>query len=126
MKYFAYCRKSSEGEERQALSIPAQIDEIKRVFDGVLDVEIAEWFEEKMSAKAPGRPVWSAMIKRIEKGDADGIVAWHPDRGSSIFLTGAFSKTSNSSRIAMSKALRACSCCKLCSGSRSTTSITCP
>ena len=80
MKYFAYCRKSSEGEERQALSIPAQIDEIKRVFDDTLDVEIAEWFEEKMSAKAPGRPVWAAMIKRIEKGEADGIVAWHPDR----------------------------------------------
>ena len=33
-----------------------------------------------MSAKAPGRPVWAAMIKRIEKGEADGIVAWHPDR----------------------------------------------
>ncbi len=80
MKYFAYCRKSSEGEERQALSIPAQIDEIKRVFGEVSGVEIIEWFEEKMSAKAPGRPVWSAMIQRIEKGEADGIVAWHPDR----------------------------------------------
>ena len=80
MKYFAYCRKSSEGEERQALSIPAQIDEIKRVFGDTGDVEIVEWFEEKMSAKAPGRPVWSAMIKRIERGEADGIVAWHPDR----------------------------------------------
>ena len=80
MKYFAYCRKSSEGEERQALSIPAQIDEIKRVFGDVQDMEISEWFEEKMSAKAPGRPVWAAMIKRLEKGEADGIVAWHPDR----------------------------------------------
>jgi DNA invertase Pin-like site-specific DNA recombinase len=80
MKYFAYCRKSSEGEERQALSIPAQIDEIKRVFGDSPDMEITEWFEEKMSAKAPGRPVWALMIKRIEKGEADGIVAWHPDR----------------------------------------------
>jgi site-specific DNA recombinase len=80
MKYFAYCRKSSEGEERQALSIPAQIDEIKRVFGDTSEVEVVEWFEEKMSAKAPGRPVWGAMIKRIEKGEVDGIVAWHPDR----------------------------------------------
>ena len=80
MKYFAYCRKSSEGEERQALSIPAQIDEIKRVFGVATDVEIVEWFEEKMSAKAPGRPIWNSMIKRIEAGGADGIIAWHPDR----------------------------------------------
>jgi site-specific DNA recombinase len=78
MKYFAYCRKSSEGEERQALSIPAQIDEINRVFAN--DVEIVEWFEEKMSAKAPGRPLYSDMIRRLEKGEADGIIAWHPDR----------------------------------------------
>ncbi len=80
MKYFAYCRKSSEGEARQALSIPAQIDEIKRVFADTPDIEIIEWLEEKMSAKAPGRPIYAAMIKRIEKGEADGIVAWHPDR----------------------------------------------
>jgi DNA invertase Pin-like site-specific DNA recombinase len=80
MKYFVYCRKSSEGEERQALSIPAQIDEIKRIFGDVPEIEIVEWLEEKMSAKAPGRPVYSRMIKRIENGEADGIVAWHPDR----------------------------------------------
>ena len=80
MKYFVYCRKSSEGEERQALSIPAQIDEIKRIFADMPQVEIVEWLEEKMSAKAPGRPVYSQMIKRIEAGEADGIVAWHPDR----------------------------------------------
>ncbi|MBV9061842.1 MAG: recombinase family protein [Alphaproteobacteria bacterium] len=80
MKYFAYCRKSSEGEERQALSIPAQIEEIRRSFADLADVEIVAWFEEKMSAKAPGRPVYAEMIRRIEKGEADAIVAWHPDR----------------------------------------------
>ena len=67
MKYFAYCRKSSEGEERQALSIPAQIDEINRIFADMPEIEIVEWLEEKMSAKAPGRPVYSRMIKRIER-----------------------------------------------------------
>jgi len=80
MKYFVYCRKSSEGEERQALSIPAQVDEIKGCFADAADVDIVAWFEEKMSAKAPGRPIYCGMIARIEKGEAEGIIAWHPDR----------------------------------------------
>jgi DNA invertase Pin-like site-specific DNA recombinase len=80
MKYFAYCRKSSEGEDRQALSIPAQIDEINRTLADRPEIEIVAWLEEKMSAKAPGRPVYQSMIQRIEAGEADGIVSWHPDR----------------------------------------------
>jgi len=78
MKYFAYVRKSSEGEERQALSIGSQIDKAKEIFG---DLTIVEFLEEKHSAFKPyNRPVFEDMIKRIRKGEADGIVAWHPDR----------------------------------------------
>ena len=35
---------------------------------------------KKQTAKIPGRPVFNEMIERMEKGEASGILAWHPDR----------------------------------------------
>ncbi|PJE70056.1 hypothetical protein COU97_01665 [Candidatus Shapirobacteria bacterium CG10_big_fil_rev_8_21_14_0_10_48_15] len=51
-----------------------------RAFAKQNNLTIIEELVEKQSAKIPGRPVFGEMLKRIGKGEADGILAWHPDR----------------------------------------------
>ena len=79
IKYFIYCRKSSEDEERQILSIEAQLQEL-RDFAKQNSLFIVKEFYESKTAKEPGREIFNSMVSEIEKGNASGILAWNPDR----------------------------------------------
>ncbi len=79
MKYYLYARKSSDSEERQMLSIDAQLSEL-REFALKERLVIEREFIETQTAKDPGRPVFNAMMESIESGEVTGIIAWHPDR----------------------------------------------
>jgi DNA invertase Pin-like site-specific DNA recombinase len=79
MEYFLYARKSTDTEHMQVLSIAAQLSEL-RFFAKREELHIKETFIEKQSAKIPGRPIFSDMLARIEKGEAQGIICWKLDR----------------------------------------------
>ncbi len=78
IKYFVYTRKSTEETERQIISIQSQKDKLLEMFGNLEIVEVLE--EEKSAFKPSIRPVFQRMIERIKKGEALGIIAWHPDR----------------------------------------------
>jgi len=78
-KFLLYARKSTDDEDRQVLSIESQINEL-RDFAKKEGLDVIDEFTEAKTAKEPGRPIFSYMLKQIEGGNADGILAWHPDR----------------------------------------------
>ena len=78
-KYFLYARKSTDVEDKQVLSIEAQTVELRAIAKKE-GLTIIEELIEKKSAKVPGRKIFNSMLDRIVKGEAQGIVSWHPDR----------------------------------------------
>ena len=78
-KFFIYTRKSTDDKDRQVRSISDQLSELKELALKE-HLEVIDVFVEKQTAKIPGRPVFGEMIERMEKGEATGILAWHPDR----------------------------------------------
>lgn len=78
-KVYLYCRRSSEGEDKQMLSLPSQVKELRQ-FANKIGLIIIKTFEESMSAKAPGRPQFAEMMAGLANKEADGILCWKLDR----------------------------------------------
>ena len=79
MKVIVYCRKSTEQDDRQILSIDAQLRELREYAEKE-QLEIVASLREAKTAKEPGRTEFARMLEIVEKGGAEGILAWHPDR----------------------------------------------
>lgn len=80
LKYCLYARKSSEDDERQALSIESQVKEVLEMAarDRLNVVEIRR---ESHSAKNSGsRPEFNRLIDDIRLKKFDGILTWAADR----------------------------------------------
>nr|MCW1949656.1 recombinase family protein [Candidatus Shapirobacteria bacterium] len=80
VRYCLYARKSTEGDERQAMSIDSQIKEMSDMANR-LGIYVKEIRRESHSAKISGkRPVFAQMIEDIRNNIFDGILTWAPDR----------------------------------------------
>ena len=73
MKYIIYCRKSTDTEDKQVLSLESQQNELKRLAE-TQGLNVVDTITESMSTKAPGRPVFNSMMTRILSGEADAIL----------------------------------------------------
>lgn len=80
LKYCLYTRKSSESDEKQALSIDSQVKEMLQLAERE-DINVVEIKRESHSAKDTGqRPIFNELINDIKLGKFNAILAWHPDR----------------------------------------------
>lgn len=78
-RYFLYARKSTESEDKQVASIPAQFRVMQDVADE-LGLKVVDKISESSSGYHVGRKAFNEMLARIEKGEADGIIVWKLSR----------------------------------------------
>lgn len=84
MRYVIYCRKSSDEKSgKQIRSLKDQESDCLMLAQthGIKIDSKRDIFRESASAKYyNNRPIFNEIIKQVERGQIDGIIAWHPDR----------------------------------------------
>ena len=82
-KCFGYIRVSTL-KQGEGVSLEAQKDSISE-FAARNDILISQWFEEKVTAAKSGRPLFTAMVKQLLRGEAQGLVVHKIDRSARNF-----------------------------------------
>lgn len=80
IKYCLYARKSTEQEDKQALSIDSQVNEMLALASRE-KLDVVEIKRESHSSKEVGqRPIYNELLREIREGKFNGILTWAPDR----------------------------------------------
>ena len=80
VRYCLYARKSTEQEDKQALSIESQVKEMLELAERE-QLNVTEIKRESHSSKEVGqRPIYNQLITEIHQGKFNGILTWAPDR----------------------------------------------
>ncbi len=80
LKYCLYARKSSEQDERQAMSVESQTKEMLAMAERE-GLNVVEVMRESHSAKESGkRPIFNEILIKIKEEHFNGILTWAPDR----------------------------------------------
>lgn len=80
LKYCLYARKSSESDERQAMSIDSQLAEMRALAENE-GLNVVCELQESHSAKDSGkRPVYNKLLAGLASEEYNAILTWAPDR----------------------------------------------
>ena len=80
LKYCLYARKSSESDERQAMSIDSQLSEMRSMAEKE-GLNVVATKQESHSAKDSGkRAVYNEMLSELRSGEYNAVLTWAPDR----------------------------------------------
>src|SRR3989338_10788182 len=80
LRYCLYARKSTEAEDKQALSIESQVKEMQVLAERE-HLHVVEIKRESHSSKEVGqRPVYNQMLEELRSQKFNAILTWAPDR----------------------------------------------
>jgi site-specific DNA recombinase len=79
-RYFGYIRVSTVKQGEKGVSLQEQRSTIE-TYARRFELRLAEWFEERESAARRGRPVFTQMMRQLQRGKAQGVIIHKIDRG---------------------------------------------